>query len=114
MLARLTSQFERFVDYLEGQLKWRGDLPVPISFEEFSAAHCGMVETSDIWVGRFLRLSRAVEHLASLAPVREPREAYTRYRQWLPFAYRCERAISAVSRDLDYRLILRDSMLSRA
>jgi hypothetical protein len=114
LLARLTSQFERFVDYLEGQLKWRGDLPVPISFEEFSAAHCGMVETSDIWVGRFLRLSRAVEHLASLAPVREPREAYTRYRQWLPFAYRCERAISAVSRDLDYRLISRDSMLSRA
>ena len=114
LLARLTSQFERFVDYLEGQLKWRGDLPVPISFEEFSAAHCGMVETSDIWVGRFLRLSRAVEHLASPAPVREPREAYTRYRQWLPFAYRCERAISAVSRDLDYRLISRDSMLSRA
>jgi hypothetical protein len=44
-----------------------------------------------------------MEQLARLAPAREPQEAYMRYRQWLPFAYRCDRATSAVSQDLDYQ-----------
>jgi hypothetical protein len=44
-----------------------------------------------------------MERLAGLAPTHESREAYTRYLQWLPFAYRCERATSVVSRDLDYQ-----------
>ena len=113
LLARLISQFERFVDYLQGQLKWQNEMPAPISFEDFSAAYCGTAETSDIWVIRFLRLSRAMEKLAGAASVNDSREAYTRYGQWLPFAYRCERAISVVSLDLDYRPMQPDSMLSR-
>jgi len=110
LLARLISQYERFVDYLHGQLKWSTDMPGPISFEEFSAARSGAAETTDIWAGRFLRLSRDMEQLARLVPASESQEPYTRYRQWLPFAYRCERATSVVGRDLDYQPNLQDPM----
>jgi hypothetical protein len=107
LLVRLMSQLERFVDYLHDQLGWSSAMPAPMSFEDFSAAHTGTVETSDVWLGRFLRLSRDMEQLARLAPAQESQEIYMRYRQWLPFAYRCERATSAVSRDLDYQPMLR-------
>ena len=103
LLARLISQFERFVDYLHEQLGWTSDVPAPVSLAEFSAAHEGTVETSDLWVGRFLCMSGYMERLAGLSPTHEYQEAYTRYRQWLPFAYRCERANSVVSQDLDYQ-----------
>lgn len=102
-LARLTSQYERFVDYLQGQLKWCSDIPAPISFGDFSAAHDGSVETTDIWVGRFLHLSRRMAQLAGISFAPDPRETYARYLQWLPFAHRCERVTSVVGRDLDYQ-----------
>jgi hypothetical protein len=110
LLTRLISQFERFVDYLHGQLKWSSAMPAPLSFEEFSAARSGTIATSDIWAGRFLRLSRDMEQLARLTLANDSQGAYTRYREWLPFAYRCERALSAVSRDLDYQPNLRDPL----
>jgi hypothetical protein len=103
LLVRLHSQFERFVDYLHHQLAWPSETPAPVSLEEFSAAHQATKETSDIWVIRFLRLSRDMEQLARLAPALESQEAYMRYRQWLPFGYRCEQATYVVSRDLDYQ-----------
>src|SRR5580658_5474462 len=112
-LTRLMAQFERFTDYLHGQLGWTGEVPAPVSFEEFSAARSGTIATSDIWAGRFLRLSRDMEQLARLTPANDSQEAYTRYRQWLPFAYRCGRALSAVSRDLDYQPNLRDPLSPR-
>jgi hypothetical protein len=114
LLTRLLSQFERFVDYLHGQLKWSDAMPAPLSFEEFSAARSGTIATPDIWAGRFLRLSRDMEQLARLTPANDAQEAYTRYRQWLPFAYRCGRALSAVSRDLDYQPNLRDPLPPRS
>jgi hypothetical protein len=110
LLTRLISQFERFVDYLHGQLQWSSAMPAPLSFEEFSAARSGTIATSDIWAGRFLRLSRDMEQLARLTLANDSQGAYTRYREWLPFAYRCERALSAVSRDLDYQPNLRDPL----
>lgn len=106
LLARLVARFERFVDYLQHQLGWTSDMPPPVSFENFSAALEGAAETTDTWAGRFLRMSRHMERLARLPPAHEPREAYMRYRHWLPFAYRCERATSAVSLDLDYQPML--------
>ena len=114
LLTRLLSQFERFVDYLHAQLKWSSATPAPIPFEEFSAARSGTIATPDIWAGRFLRLSRDMEQLARLTPANDAQEAYTRYRQWLPFAYRCGRALSAVSRDLDYQPNLRDPLPPRS
>jgi hypothetical protein len=110
-LTRLMAQFERFTDYLHGQLGWTGEVPAPVSFEEFSAAHDGAVETLDLWVSRFLRMSRHMEKLARLAPARESQEAYMRYQQWLPFAYRCDRATAEVSRDLDYQPL--ETMIER-
>jgi hypothetical protein len=103
LLTRLISQFERFVDYLHGQLGWADDAPSSVPLEEFVAAHEGTVETSDQWVARFLRMGRHMERLAGVASTNAPLEAYTRYRQWLPFAYRRERATAVVSRDLDYQ-----------
>jgi hypothetical protein len=41
--------------------------------------------------------------LAKVAPANDSQELYARYRQWLPFAYRCELARSVVGRDLDYQ-----------
>jgi hypothetical protein len=103
LLTRLMSQFGRFVEYLHDQLGWTDTAPSPVSFEEFSAAYGGAAQITDQWAGRFLRLIRNMERLAKLAPANDSQEVYTRYRQWLPFAYRCERARSEVSRDLDYQ-----------
>lgn len=104
LLPRLSSQYERVADYLHDQLKWASsDVPETVSFEEFSAAHAGAAETTDIWVGRFLLLTRDMARLARLAPTDDLEDLYSRYRQWLPFAYRAEQVTSAVSRDLDYQ-----------
>jgi len=107
LLVRLMSQFERFVDYLHDQLHWPSEMPAPLSFDDFCAAHEGAVETPDIWAARFLQLSRDMERLAGRAGIHDSQEAYARYRLWLPFAYRCQCATSAVSRDLDYQPMLR-------
>jgi hypothetical protein len=107
LLVRLMSQFERFVEYLHDQLGWPGDVPAPISFDEFSTAHTGTVETSDVWACRFLRLSHDMGRLSRVPLAHGAQESYTRYREWLPFAYRCEQARLAVSRDLDYQPMLR-------
>jgi hypothetical protein len=103
LLSRLMSQFERFIDYFHGQLNWSSDTPTPVSFEAFFPAHDGTVETTDMWLGRFLHLTRKLEQLAGLSFALDSRETYTRYLQWLPFAYRCERVTSVVSQDLDYQ-----------
>src|SRR5580658_3604955 len=35
LLVRLSSQFERFVDYLHEQLRWTSAIPEPVTYEEF-------------------------------------------------------------------------------
>jgi hypothetical protein len=107
LLVRLSSQFERFVDYLHEQLRWSSAAPEPVSLEEFSAAHLGTVETPDIWVRRFLHLTGEMMRLAQLAASDDAQEAYERYRQWLPFAHRAAQATLVVSLDLDYQPMLR-------
>jgi hypothetical protein len=95
-------------------LRWSSDIPATITFEEFSAAHSGAEATSDVWAGRFLQLNRAMEQLARVVPSRESLDAYARYRQWLPFAYRRDRATSVISRDLAYQPNARDPMPPRS
>src|SRR3984885_5317557 len=85
LLVRLMSQFERFVEYLHDQLGWPEDVPAPISFDEFSTAHTGTVQTSDLWASRFLRLSHDMRQLSRVPPAHKAQEAYTRYREWLAF-----------------------------
>jgi len=107
LLVRLSSQFERFVDYLHEQLGWTSAVPEPVSFEDFAAAHLGTVETPDIWVHRFLHLTGEMKRLAKLAATDDSQELYARYRQWLPFAHRCAQVTLVVSLDLDYQPMLR-------
>jgi hypothetical protein len=112
MLTRLSSQFERFVDYLHDQLGWTNEVPEPVPFDEFCQAYLSAATTRDLWAARFLLLTRDMTQLARLACGTDAREAYARYRQWLPFAYRCEQATSVVSQDLDYQPLLPKSELS--
>jgi hypothetical protein len=107
LLVRLSSQFERFVDYLHGQLGWTSAVPEPVTYEEFVAAQLGAVETPDIWARRFLHLTSEMRRLAKLAVPDDTHEIYARYRQWLPFAHRAAQATLAVSLDLDYQPMLR-------
>ena len=107
LLVRLSSQFERLVDYLHEQLGWTSAVPEPVSFEDFAAARLGAVETPDIWVRRFLRLTGEMLRLANLTASDDSQEIYARYRQWLPFAHRAAQATLAVSLDLDYQPMFR-------
>ena len=113
LLIRLSSQYGRFIDYLHGQLGWASDAPEPVCADHFCAAHTGAVQTTDIWLGRFLRLTHDMARLAGLVPKTDPQEAYARYRQWLPFAYHSEQARQVVSRDLDYQPLMREGYDSR-
>ncbi|HEU5019815.1 MAG TPA: FUSC family protein [Pseudolabrys sp.] len=107
LLTQLSTQFNQFADYLHGQLGWKSAaVPELVSFEEFSAA-CTDRGRADIWVARFLRLNRDAAQMASLETAADPHDAYSRYRQWLPFAYRAAQTVTAVSRDLDYQPIFR-------
>ena len=104
ILMRLSSQFERFIDYLYGQLAWATSaVPTAVSIEYFSAAYRAGHDPSDPWLGRFLRLNRDMAQLALLDCDAGPQEAYARYEQWLPFAYRVNEMTTAVSQDLDYQ-----------
>jgi hypothetical protein len=103
LLVRLSSQFERFVDYLHGQLGWSSSAPEPVSYEDFAAAHIGTVEAPEIWVHRFLQLTDEMRRLAKLTAADDLDELYARYRQWLPFVHRSAQATLAVSLDLDYQ-----------
>jgi hypothetical protein len=107
LLVRLSSQFDRFVDYLHEQIGWTDAALVPVCFEDFVVAHLGTVETSDIWLRRFLHLTGEMRRLAKLTVMDDSQEIYARYRQWLPFAHRAARATLAVSLDLDYQPMLR-------
>jgi hypothetical protein len=107
LLVRLSSQFERFVDYLHEQLRWTSAIPEPVTYEEFVAAQLGAVETRDIWVRRFLHVTDEMSRLAKLTGADDSQEVFARYQQWLPFAHRAAQATLAVSLDLDYQPMLR-------
>ena len=107
LLTQLISQFEHLTDQLPGELG-RASAPAPrsVSFECFSSARCAAEQTTNLWLGRFLRLEREMARMAGVELAADPREAHERYRQWLPFAYRADLMTAAVSRDLDYRPLL--------
>lgn len=108
LLVRLSSQFDRFGDYLQGEIGWMStDVPETASFEEFSAAGLDTGEPSNLWLNRFLLLTRNMAELVKVDAKENPRAVYERYRQWLPFAYRAEQMTVAVSQDLDYQPIFR-------
>jgi hypothetical protein len=113
LLAQLSSRFERFADQLHDEIGSATDpAPSGVSFESFSAAHCAGEQTTNLWLGRFLRLEREMARMAALDTAADPREAHERYLRWLPFACRAEQVITAVSRDLDYRPLLQTDQVA--
>lgn len=107
LLIQLSFRFEQFAHYLQSQIGWTNTTsPAAVSFEAFSAAYRAGEAAPDRWLGRFLRLDREMARLAKLSLAEDPREAYGRYQQWLPFAHRLEQLIAAVSRDLDYQPLI--------
>jgi hypothetical protein len=114
LLVRLSSQFERFVDYLHQQLGWTSTEPEPVTYDDFAAAQLEGVETRDIGVRRFLHLTDEMRRLAELPTSDDSQELYVRYRQWLTFAHRAAQATLSVSLDLDYQPMLRINSRSAA
>lgn len=106
-LTVLTLRFDRFAAYLHDQLRWRSTaVPETVDFETFERSYTADGPAKDLWLGRFLTMNQAMKELAQLDS-EDPRAAYARYRQWLPFAFRAYQLVGAVSRDLDYQPIRR-------
>lgn len=118
LLLPLTDQFLRFADYMHPILGWTStDVPETRSREEFqrliekdielhrtAGDRSGPPEESeDPWVTRFARVNRKMGELAHVEPFTDLGDAYERYVEWLPFAYRAQQFTEAVSRDLDYQ-----------
>ncbi|GAA1399886.1 FUSC family protein [Oerskovia paurometabola] len=108
-LVPLTFQFLEFGEYLQKRLRWTSHaVPEVVSSDEFaglarSGHHRGR---QDEWVARFVELDRDMADLAGIEPLTDLDDAYRRYTQWLPFAYRAQQITFAVSRDLDYQPII--------
>lgn len=108
-LVPLTFQFLEFGEYLQKRLRWTSHaVPEVVSAEEFadlarSGHHRGR---QDEWVARFVQLDRDMADLAAIQPLADLDDAYRRYTEWLPFAYRAQQITFAVSRDLDYQPII--------
>ena len=112
LLVQLSAQFERFADQLQGDLRWAADpAPHAVPFECFAEIRCADEHATNLWLGRFFRLEREMARVAGLDAVPDPRDAYERYRKWLPFAHRAEQMTAAVSQDLDYRPLLQTDRL---
>ena len=115
LLTQLSSQFERFTDHLHGKLGWATEpTPCGVSLECFTAVHCADEHTTNLWLGRFLRLEHEMARMAGLNAAPKPGDAYERYLRWLPFAYGVEQMTAAVSRDLDYRPLLPTGNLAQS
>jgi hypothetical protein len=74
--------------------------PDPVPFETFEAAVERGKKPSDPWLGRFLQINSFMHDLARLEGPSDPKEAYARYEEWLPFAHR--NFFEASARDLGY------------
>ncbi|WP_029145981.1 FUSC family protein [Microbacterium luticocti] len=116
-LVRLVQAFDAFRDHLQGELGWASPaVPDPVDADAFAAAAARFAAPgptavptvgTDPWVVRFLTVQHRMGELLHAEPDGEA-AAYDRYRAWLPFAYRAQAFLVAVSRDLDYQPIARD------
>lgn len=107
-LTLLTLQFDRFDHYLHAQLRWKStDVPEMLSYEQFASTGQRDGGPDDLWRNRFLALTHAMRDLAGVDQPEDPQHTYERYRHWLPFAFRVQQLVAAISRDLDYQPVLR-------
>lgn len=83
------------------------DPPEPEPFETFDpayAAHARGKEPADYWLGRFLQMDAYMRDIAKLEDAPDAKEAYARYREWLPFAFRNRAFFEATAKDLGYEV----------
>ena len=108
-LVPLTTQLNQFGDYIHPLLQWKSTdvpaLPGAQAFEQAWRTAPGSGEP-DPWVSQFRRLNVDMARLTRTDLDDDLQEAYLRFTQWLPFAYRMHHLIRAVSRDLDYQPII--------
>jgi len=122
-LLPLTQQFEQFEGYMHPLLKWTSTaVPETVELEEFrrmialdAERHAGQSpgmahglhgdagDRLDKWVREFAKVNREMSALVHGEALVNIEEAYHRYVDWLPFAYRAQQFTAAVSRDLDYQ-----------
>jgi len=105
MITLLARQFTTFLSYLGSQLQWRIEEPPPAErYEAFAQAYEGEKGSGDMWLNRFLAMDRGMRRIARSEQTPDPREAHRRYVEWLPFAYRTQRAVEWMARNLGYDL----------
>ncbi|WP_167006591.1 FUSC family protein [Mumia sp. ZJ430] len=104
-LVPLTFQFLEFGEYIKRGAPWKSrDVPEVVSAEEFTTlVRDHGRDAGDGWVGQFVDLDASMARLAQVEPLADIDDAYQRYSQWLPFAYRAQQIALAVSKDLDYQ-----------
>ncbi len=105
-LPTLLTGLETFTDYFQERFisKIVEKPPKPLPFAEFEAALNDDDEPADPWLLRFFEMTRFMSGLVCLEDSPEPKEAYNRYTEWLPFAYRNRSFFEASARDLGYEL----------
>ena len=105
-LPTLLAGLDTITDHLEERFLSRplGEPPDPVPFETFEAALVRGKEPADWWLGRFLRMNTFMRDLVHLQGPPDPKEAYDRYRRWLPFAYHNRALFETAAQDLGYRL----------
>ena len=109
LLDPVTYAFLELGDHLQRRLRWTStDVPAVVDAERFVRLARGEADRDehDRWVARFLRLDRDMAALAAVEPAADLDDAYRRYVQWLPFAYRADQIATAVGRDLDYQPVI--------
>ncbi len=117
-LLPLTDRFLEFADHMHPLVGWTSiDVPEMRSRGEFrrlidadielhrtpGRRSAPPAESEDPWVACFARVNRNMSELAHLEPFTDLDDAYDRYVDWLPFAYRAQQFTEAVGRDLDYQ-----------
>ncbi len=105
-LPTLITGLETIVAYLDERFlsEHLEEPPDPVPFETFEAALKRGKEPSDPWLGRFHQINSFMHDLARLQDPPDPKEAYARYSEWLPFAHRNRNFFEASARDLGYEL----------
>lgn len=87
---------KRFMHHRQAQ-----DGPQAVAFSTFVDCLEGKEEPADTWLGQFLDLERRMRQLAGLdGALPDAEEAYTRYKEWLPFAHRVDRFVRITLEDL--------------
>jgi hypothetical protein len=105
LVILLGQQFTAFLSYLDKQLQWQiADAPAAQPSEAFARAYESGTVPEDPWLGQFIRLDSGMRQLARPEQTPAAHEAYRRYLEWLPFAYRTQKAVEWIARDLAYNL----------